>query len=73
MFGNTGFHHPRTKTRKRTKKELAALLVIEARSHANECERLAVALRITHPESPAASALEKAAQFLRRFTEGSKP
>jgi len=64
MYGNTGHQHPKTKAERQT------VLRLEARSHANECERQAAALRVVHPHLPAADALEKAAKFIRLFTGG---
>lgn len=65
MFGSTGFHHPKTK------KEQAAMMLLEARSHAGECEELAVAIRRTHPNDLVlVHALEKAAKFIRHYAKG---
>lgn len=63
MFGNTGFKQPRTK------KEIETMMRLEARSHANECERLASAIRTAQPHSPAPDALDKAAAFIRHFAK----
>jgi hypothetical protein len=66
MFGTTGTQHPKTKA------EREAMLRLEVRSHANECERQAAALRVVHLHLPAADALEKAAKFIRMFTGGNE-
>jgi hypothetical protein len=60
MFGTTGVHHPKTKA------ERATMMRLEARSHANECERLANGARIVGQDRMA-DALEKAAKFIRHF------
>lgn len=64
MFGNTGFIH---KPVKKTRKELRAMLLLEARSHASTCDELATAEFLIHPHSPTSAALSKAAKFIRRL------
>lgn len=51
------------------------MLRLEARSHANTCEELAAAMRLINSGGRAdavAGALEKAAKFMRHFTEEKK-
>lgn len=57
------------KPERRSKKEIAAQMRLEARSHANTCEGMAQALRLTGAVPGAAAALEQAAKFLRHFTQ----
>lgn len=57
------------KPKKRTKKELAETVKLEARSHANTCEELARASRFLGSDTASSAALDKAAMFIRRLAQ----
>lgn len=67
---NTDYPKRDVERPKRTKRELRAMMHLEARSHANTCDEYAGNLAtIMGVESPVAAVLRKAAKFIRELAK----
>jgi len=64
-----GVGHRKEVEKPKTKKELATILRLEARSHANTCEETARSARLFNVAPSVCDALDKAAKFLRELAK----